>query len=246
MEFKKTKNMQNAPEDIKENERQEECDDSGYELDDSGMIPKLEELKAAGKKKEETTLGSSDKTISFTSDLEKDGDLQKNVLDSEEESPIDEKEVSLEDIKKIMEDERYSYINKNNEVDFDEVYYSDEDDDLDEDDILYLNRDEKDLDQDYYSYDEKDSIEKQKIFSQDQLMYGLEDDLSDLKVDFYDEDEKDSLSGIVSALEKIADRSSLLEILSDREFDIERIADSLDRIADSLDRIADSLEFMEK
>lgn len=45
MVYKNMMNMKITPDDVEEN-RNLSYDDSGYELDDSGMIPKLEELKA--------------------------------------------------------------------------------------------------------------------------------------------------------------------------------------------------------
>lgn len=72
------------------------------------------------------------------------------------------------------------------------------------------------------------------------------DDMSDVKVKFYDDEAASDSTDILSALDKIADRTEMLNAIDDAFMDVDRLLDTLDRIADSLDRIADSMELMEK
>lgn len=281
-------------------------DDAGYELDDSGMIPKLEELKAAGKKEEEknteniNVLMSDEKTFSAEA-IDEDIFYNDEVLG--EKSPLEEDfsrsmiiekdslgdtalfeyesdEIGDEDLAEDME-EFFDEENIEENIEEEEEFYDfgeggeNEDEffdfsERDEDELFdfsqrnieeifglptgednnmiseneaYNFADEKyDDGYDFVNDDEDADLEQQKFFSRDDLM----DDMSDVKVKFYDDEAASDSTDILSALDKIADRTEMLNAIDDAFMDVDRLLDTLDRIADSLDRIADSMELMEK
>lgn len=202
-------------------------DDSGYELDDSGMIPKLEELKAAGKNNEteETEKGilmNSDEVFSdediLENPVEEDEDkftteeYDKFLFDEEEESPLEK------DFQRSMIIEKDSI--EEDEDDYEKIYDFSALDSLDDDNSLDKMKffDSEDLSK--KDVDDSYNIEDDGFFMEEETENEIEDfdeikeDLSDLKIKFYDENESSS----------------------------DRMADALERIANSLERIADILE----
>ncbi len=160
-------------------------DDSGYELDDSGMIPKLEELKAAGKNGEIHTIDDylfEDTSIENGDVLEYDLDRDFLEEESDEEPSVKnarKEENDFEDFKRLDYDEEYD---RDDNIDEVKIFKDSEFDDFEEDTYI----------------DEIDDFEEEY------------DDLSNLKVNFYDENSSDNtelnynLNRIAEALERIA------------------------------------------
>ena len=305
MVYKKMMKMKFTSDEVEDKKDIASDDDSGYELDDSGMIPKLEELKAAGKKEEENTeninvLMSDEKTFS-DGEIDEDIFYNDNVLG--EKGPLEEDfsrsmiiekdslgdtalfeyesdEIGDEDLAEDME-EFFDEENIEENIEEEEEFYDfgeggeNEDEffdfsERDEDELFdfsqrnteeifglptgednnmiseneaYNFADEKyDDGYDFVNDDEDADLEQQKFFSRDDLM----DDMSDVKVKFYDDEAASDSTDILSALDKIADKTEILNAIDDAFMDVDRLLDTLDRIADSLDRIADSMELMEK
>lgn len=224
-------------------------DDSGYELDDSGMIPKLEELKAAGKsgsdeeknsillEKEktfsegETEVFSTEKKINVNDEVIYSID---NFLDEKTELNPLEKDFSRSIIvekESLSDSEAFDYM-EDDDVD-DEDLSEDLDEFFNDGEEIYEDENTFDKIEDYYN--ENVSAEEEKFFD--------EEDISDVKVKFYDEAKEEKFFSDIDAL---SDREKIMEAIGDAFVDAERLLDTLDRIADSLDRIADSLEMMEK
>lgn len=221
-------------------------DDSGYELDDSGMIPKLEELKAAGKsektEKESGILMNSSEVFSYEDLHKSEEDFTTEEYDDflfadddDEQSPLEQ------DFQRSMIIEKDSLPEEEDEFeqmyDFEALDHLDDDDNsldtlkvFDKDD--FSSREVKnsyDMEDDGFLMDEEDYDDELDDFDD------IEDDLSDLKINFYDDaDNSDGNQEILEALYKIGDKSEIVEIL-------ENIADKTE-IVDAIDRIADKDE----
>lgn len=218
---------------------EEDDEDAGFELDDSGMIPMLEELKALGN----DNSADKDKFI----DNEEKFLEEKPVLNLDFEDESDEVTRKLE----IISDD-----NSDDLLEDDDVLM----DSFDKNEIIEKNTPDEKIVDDYESMynfnyldqlDDDLDIDKQTIFAEDDFL----PDTSDVKVKFYDDANISDSTNILEALDKIADKSEILdelERLSDNTEALELLEEGMDdfqdylktmkRIANSLERIADSLE----
>lgn len=218
---------------------EEDDEDAGFELDDSGMIPMLEELKALGNDN--------------SADKDKFIDNEEKFLEEKPVLNLDFEDESEEVTRKL---EIMSYDNSDDLLEDDDVLM----DSFDKNEIIEKNTpDEKTVD-DYESMynfnyldqlDDDLDIDKQTVFAEDDFLT----DASDVKVKFYDDTNISDSTNLLEALDKIADKSEVLdelERLSDNTEALDLIEEGLDdfqdylktmkRIANSLERIADSLE----
>lgn len=192
MVYKKMMNMKFTSDDI-EDKNMANDDDSGYELDDSGMIPKLEELKAAGKKEDEESESSNvllEEEKTFSEEASKNLNFKKDNL---EESIVGEENISNKELSQYdlsdnegmgKEDIEMSPL----EEDFARSKIVEKDDLGDT--VLFdynledINNGVDDEDRIYNFDDEEEdqSLEQQKFFSEDDFIDDIPDDLSDVKV----------------------------------------------------------------
>lgn len=153
----------------------ENNDDWGYELDDSGMIPKLEELKAQGRNNskeeiERLTIKLEEKEFSDENLFEDDGyELEDNPEEFDEEEP----EYSFEEISEDDLPDEYESL-----YDFEAL------DRIDDDTFSDLKIDFYDEDENDETYIEHNSLKESKMLNQ--------------SID-------NSLKRIANALERIAD-----------------------------------------
>ncbi|MEG0249498.1 MAG: hypothetical protein RR561_00920 [Peptostreptococcus sp.] len=217
-------------------------EDAGFELDDSGMIPMLEELKALGKDEEDEgkfldgeeifleekpalNIAYEDEDYEVTRELEK-------ISDDNNDELLEDDDVLMEDFKRseIIEKDK---LDEKKLDDYESMY-----------DFNYLDQ-----------LDDSSDIDKQTIFAEDDFLT----DTSDVKVKFYDDANRSDSTNLLEALDKIADKSELLdelERLADNTEVLDVVEEGMDdfqdylktmkRIADSLERIADSLEKEDK
>ncbi|WP_101773369.1 hypothetical protein [Peptostreptococcus faecalis] len=188
LEFEEDLEKTRAIKDIGKKAMKEDIDeeDFGYDLDDSGMIPKLEELKAVGK--DETEEGI------------------RNLL---EEDFLEETDIYNE-----FEDENKTKGYDLDSDFFEEDFLEENEYEKELDDLEDYEQSEIPLGDDYlddgYMEENDQLLDKKKLFKEDDFLDDGMDELSDLKVKFYDEEDddsniNDSLTRIADALERIAD-----------------------------------------
>lgn len=164
-------------------------DDSGYDMDSSGVIPKLEELKAQG----------DTKILSRLDELDEEDD---DIPDTE-----------FDESKSFIFDEEDRGVNLDNDIGYEDSDISDDylfGRDFSDEDFIEEKTGEDLTDADLTSDDVKDQysgVGDKYIEDFDEM-----DDLSNLKVNFYDEYVDDrseiarNLERIAIALEKIAEK----------------------------------------
>ena len=257
MVYKKMINMKITPNDVEE-KRNLSDDDSGYELDDSGMIPKLEELKAAGKKEvnsdlqENNVLVNDEKTIS--QDLYEDIVLKEEEVLNDESDEVDflakdlhnEDNITGEkiDINPLEEDfARSRIIEKDSLGDtmLFEYNMDDKNDEIDDEDLKDFIEDERDnyinnKDIDYIKDEDLQSFKKD---NKDDIYY-----FDDGEDDEYNSIERQKFFSSEDFVNDVDDLEDDLANVKIKFYDDETASDSTD-ILSVLDKIADKREILE-
>lgn len=260
MVYKKMMNMKFTSDDI-EDKNMANDDDSGYELDDSGMIPKLEELKAAGKKEDEESESSNvllEEEKTFSEEASKNLNFKKDNL---EESIVGEENISNKELSQYdlsdnegmgKEDIEMSPL----EEDFARSKIV-EKDDLGDTVLFDYNLEDinNDVDDEDLSDDVEDFFEDEReeyINNNESFDFGNEEELKDLekydedRIYNFDDEEDQSLEQqkFFSEDDFIDDISDDLSDVKVKFYDDESASDSTD-ILSALDKIADRREILE-
>lgn len=262
MVYKKMMNMKFTSDDI-EDKNMANDDDSGYELDDSGMIPKLEELKAAGKKEDEESESSNvllEEEKTFSEEASKNLNFKKDNLEESivGEENISNKELSQYDLSdnEVMgkEDIEMSPL----EEDFARSKIV-EKDDLGDTVLFDYNLEDinNGVDDEDLSDDVEDFFEDEReeyINNNESFDFGNEEELKDLEkydedriYNFDDEEEEDQSleqQKFFSEDDFIDDIPDDLSDVKVKFYDDESASDSTD-ILSALDKIADRREILE-
>ncbi len=263
MVYKKMMNMKFTSDDI-EDKNMANDDDSGYELDDSGMIPKLEELKAAGKKEDEESESSNvllEEEKTFSEEASKNLNFKKDNL---EESIVGEENISNKELSQYdlsdnegmgKEDIEMSPL----EEDFARSKIV-EKDDLGDTVLFDYNLEDinNGVDDEDLSDDVEDFFEDEReeyINNNESFDFGNEEELKDLEkydedriYNFDDEEEEEDQSleqqKFFSEDDFIDDIPDDLSDVKVKFYDDESASDSTD-ILSALDKIADRREILE-
>lgn len=262
MVYKKMMNMKFTSDDI-EDKNMANDDDSGYELDDSGMIPKLEELKAAGKKEDEESESSNvllEEEKTFSEEASKNLNFKKDNL---EESIVGEENISNKELSQYdlsdnegmgKEDIEMSPL----EEDFARSKIV-EKDDLGDTVLFDYNLEDinNGVDDEDLSDDVEDFFEDEReeyINNNESFDFGNEEELKDLEkydedriYNFDDEEEEDQSleqQKFFSEDDFIDDIPDDLSDVKVKFYDDESASDSTD-ILSVLDKIADRREILE-
>lgn len=262
MVYKKMMNMKFTSDDI-EDKNMANDDDSGYELDDSGMIPKLEELKAAGKKEDEESESSNvllEEEKTFSEEASKNLNFKKDNL---EESIVGEENISNKELSQYdlsdnegmgKEDIEMSPL----EEDFARSKIV-EKDDLGDTVLFDYNLEDinNGVDDEDLSDDVEDFFEDEReeyINNNESFDFGNEEELKDLEkydedriYNFDDEEEEDQSleqQKFFSEDDFIDDIPDDLSDVKVKFYDDESANDSTD-ILSALDKIADRREILE-